>query len=548
LRPRPSARPLVSVWLPVAVIIAGAAVRLWQYAGRASLFIDEAALARDIVDRPLRQLLFEPLPFDQIAPPGFLMVEKVAVTLFGNNEYALRLFPVACGILSLVLLWRVASRLMQGAAVSAAIALMAFAPGLIAYSCMVKQYSSDVAASLVLMLLALDLRQAVPSVRRACWAGVAGVVVAWFSQPAVLTLAGLGAALVALAILEPDKTAFRRALLVACLWSVSAAGAVLGTLRVVASPSARFMLASWNYGFPPRPLAPLSAAAWLWHEITSSVLDVQGFAYRWPGLYVALAVMGLAGLWRMRRDHAAIVVAPLLAALAAAAAQRYPFAGRLALFVAPSLVLAAAAAAPALGALVPRHRAIVSSVAAVLIALPAAHALRRSHPVYDPEPLASSLSHLASARRAGDRVYVYYGSAQAFLFYASRFGFAKDDYVIGGCHRSHPIDYFRELDRFRGSPRLWVVIAHANPKLEEVQAILGYLGRIGVSRDSLVVQALPADERPALGSRVDLYDLSDAARLAAMPLTSPHPPYDPRSESVGCERGPPATAWDSRAR
>jgi hypothetical protein len=527
--------------------MAGAALRVWQYVGRASLYIDEAALARNIVDRPLRQLLTEPLAYDQITPPGFLLVEKAAVALFGNNEYALRLFPLACGILSLVLLWRVANQLLQGAAVPAAIALMAFAPGLIDYSCMVKQYSSDVAASLALLLLALDLRQGVPSVRRAWWAGVAGVVIAWFSQPAVLTLAGLGVTLVVLALVEGNKIALRRTLLVACLWGASAAGAVLGALRVVSSPNARLMRATWNYGFPPLPFSPLSSATWFWHQTTTSVLEEQGFTYRWPALYVALAVMGLAGLWRVRRDYAAIVVAPLLGALAAAAAHRYPFAGRLALFLAPSFALAAAAAASSLGALVPKYRTVASSVAAVLIVVPAVHAVRRSHPIYDLEPLAPALSHLANAKRPGDRIYVYYGSAQAFLYYASRFGFAKDDYVIGGCHRSDPIDYLRELDRFRGSPRLWVVITHANPNLKEVQGILGYLGRIGISRDSLVLLALPVAAPPALGSRVDLYDLSDAARLAAVPQISPHPPYDPR-EVMGCQHGPPANAWDSRAR
>ena len=482
-----------------------------------------------------------------MAPPGFLAVEKIAVTLLGNSEYALRLFPLACGILSLVLLWRLANRLVQGAAVPAAVALMALAPGLIYYSCVAKQYSSDVTASLVLLLLALDLRQGAPTARQAWRAGVAGAVIVWFSQPAVLTVAGIGVTLAALAVLERNTNALRRIALVAGLWGASAAGAVLAAQRLISSRHAQLARVYWKDGFPPFPLEPPTAVHWLWDRTTLSVFDVQGFAYYESALYVILAAIGFAGLLRKRRDYGALLFAPGFVAIAAAVARQYPFEGRLTLFLEPSLVLVIVAGASALGALATKHRAIVSGLVATLIVVPAAQALARVPPIYDRERFTPALAHLAVARREGDQVYVYYGSAQAFLYYAPRFGFGTHDYVIGGCHRGDTDAYLKELDHFRGSPRLWVVIAHGYPHLE-VEAISGYLKQIGVSRDSLVLQTRGKYGFPTLGSRVDLYDLSDANRLGAVREESTGPQPEPSLPvAFGCQHGPPATAQDSLA-
>lgn len=77
-------------------------MQLSQYLYNRSLWADEAVLALNIVNRSYLELL-QPLDYDQAAPIGFLIVEKFAVQLFGDNEYSLRLFPLLSGIISLLL-------------------------------------------------------------------------------------------------------------------------------------------------------------------------------------------------------------------------------------------------------------------------------------------------------------------------------------------------------------------------------------------------------------------------------------------------------------
>lgn len=62
--------------------------------------------------------------------------------------------------------------------------------------------------------------------------------------------------------------------------------------------------------------------------------------------------------------------------------------------------------------------------------------------------------------------------------------------------------YPRELDGFRGKPRVWVFFARSIPALQEQGTILGYLEHIGVRRDRIVPPARGSDAEAVL------YDLS----------------------------------------
>ncbi|HXT77555.1 MAG TPA: hypothetical protein VN780_14785 [Candidatus Eisenbacteria bacterium] len=81
-----------------ALVLIGAVLHLWAYLADTGLYLDEILLSYSILDVPLLDLLTRPLPLDQVAPLGFLLVERAAITIFGHQELALRLFPFLCAI------------------------------------------------------------------------------------------------------------------------------------------------------------------------------------------------------------------------------------------------------------------------------------------------------------------------------------------------------------------------------------------------------------------------------------------------------------------
>ena len=202
----------LAVW---AVVLAGIVLRIAQYLYDRSLWMDESFLALNLIDKPF-SALFGQLSFNQAAPPGFLLVQRADITLFGKSEYAVRLFPLVCGISSILLFKRVASALLGRSAALIALALFSLSDGLIYYSSEVKQYSADVAVTLLIAVGGLDLSSRRPSRGRAIVWGLIGSAAVWFSHAAAF-----GVAAVVLVLLAAD-IAHRR-------WQVvKPAAAVLG--------------------------------------------------------------------------------------------------------------------------------------------------------------------------------------------------------------------------------------------------------------------------------------------------------------------------------
>src|SRR5512144_903664 len=118
-----------SATLPLLLILAGIGVRLVPMLANRSLWLDEAMLALNIVTRPLADLL-RPLDYAQGAPLGFLLLEKLSVTLFGPNEPALRLVPLLAALGALPLFHHLACRCLPRREALIALALFAVSPAL----------------------------------------------------------------------------------------------------------------------------------------------------------------------------------------------------------------------------------------------------------------------------------------------------------------------------------------------------------------------------------------------------------------------------------
>src|SRR5215469_7867911 len=97
----------------VAIMAAGAAIRLWQYLGNPALWLDEMAVANNLMTRSVVGLLSAPLADGQVAPPGFLILSRAAVVAFGSSEYALRLVPLICSLATLPLFMCLARRVLS---------------------------------------------------------------------------------------------------------------------------------------------------------------------------------------------------------------------------------------------------------------------------------------------------------------------------------------------------------------------------------------------------------------------------------------------------
>jgi hypothetical protein len=525
----------------VGLIGLGAWLRTWQYAGDTSLWIDEVALAFGIIHSDLTSLLTAPLPHDQIAPKGFLLLQKLAVLALGPSDHALLLVPFAGSLVALLVFARLATRMLDGVGSITAVLLFATAAPLIAFSSLVKQYTTDVCVAVTLWVLAWELISRPITPHRAAWAALAGAILAWFSQPAVLMLGALGASLLLSTLITTGPGRPPQSLLaVVAAWGVSGVGVFLVSLSSITPDTREYLLDYWGAGFPPLPYSRALATFWPWDAIVG-LLGPGGqatLAYPLPTLYALLAVAGIGILWRWERRAALLLMAPLALTVCAAVARQYPFTGRLIVFLVPAMFIAIATAVEGIRRLAQPYSPALAGALVLFVVAPLVYPVAATPPVYVSEHVKPVLAHLQAERRPDDAIYVYYGAAPVTAFYASQFGLERKTYVVGGCHRGDARRYLEELDTFRGRARVWVLITHSEPPYGEREDILAYLDATGIREESLVVRSRAVGRTP-LPAELYRYNLSGPAKAGrasstTFTLSSAAPP-DP---SFTCENGP----------
>ncbi len=327
--------------LSQAAIVLGIVLRLADYANNRLLWLDEKYLGENVIGRPIfefdRQLVH-----DQLAPPGFLVVARASSRVLGASPHALRFFPLVCGIASLFLLDAVARRSIAARAVPLVLALAAVSDDLIYYSTEFKQYMSDLVIALGCLLLAWDLEEKELTPRRLAMAVGLGVAATWSSLPSVFLLAGAGLWLAVRAVSE------RR-------WRRLSSLAVLGGAWGSSFAACFVMWSWWDFAFlplPPRSLADVERVFWQFVNVFSNPVGIVSPLGPPGTALLALVLFTLGGLSLAAKRRGGVLVvltAPIVLVMIASALHRFPFHGRLLLFLVPSFLLLMAEGADTVG-------------------------------------------------------------------------------------------------------------------------------------------------------------------------------------------------------
>jgi hypothetical protein len=456
--------------LAVAIIAGGALLRVAQYAANRSLWLDEASLALNVLRRSPAELLLGTLDDNQAAPLGVLALLKLSTLLLGPSEYALRLWPLVAGLLTLPLFWMLARRLLEPPAALLSLALFALSDALIYYASETKQYSSDVLCALLAYLTVGSLARLTPSWRETLRAAVVGAGLIWLSHPVVFVLAGLGLVLTVEQLGSRDRRRLGHTVAVGAVWALSLVGAYLVTLGKIASSSA--LQSHWQATFMPWP--PTTPTGLIWLARTGAVAFIRPFGLMVqdhpsvanvgyaavPALFSLIGAMGLA-----RRDFRmlALLAVPALLALVASALQRYPIHGRFLLFLAPNVMLLIGAGALLLWRRTAASRPLVGRAALLLLLVPplvaAAYRLAVPRTVEEVRPLLASLQ---TSRAPSDRLYLNFAARSAVDYYAmTRYPALSDSKLLPFACRAgaSPAELSGPTER----SGVWLVFSHVIP-------------------------------------------------------------------------------------
>jgi 4-amino-4-deoxy-L-arabinose transferase-like glycosyltransferase len=505
-----------------ALIALAVALRFTYYFLNPSLSNDEASLALNLIHRSYAGL-FERLDFNQAAPPGFLLLQKLAIDVFGTSPYSLRLVPLLAGAAGCLLVHRVTARIAGPLAAVIALTIFAVSDPLITYAATNKQYSIDVAVVLVLYAVAIELRQPLHAHETVLFAlvGMAAVLV---SHPAVFVVASIWA------VLSVQNAAARRwgevakLAAVAAIWLGSFATAYLAT-RTSIEQVQRSVPLAWER--PVDALRTLGGTARYLLGIPTFSPEVRGAL---TCIAVILSVVGIGALLRRSPNLAVMLVAPAVLAGATISVGLYPNFARTFLFVLPSLIILVASGASFL--LSPHRRLTVRGAAALAVTLLVGAAvlqtMRDLRTSKETEPR-RVLAYLAEETQSGDTLYVSRTAQYTFRYYVECGCFANSR-LVTKAKRLWPIrptsghgqfdaalkssppsmiagkstafsrrDSVNEFSRLLGRKRVWVLLVDPDPKAK--RALTTFLGNHG-----RLLDAFPDNNEHAAAS-VFLYAL-----------------------------------------
>ena len=518
----------------LAIIFIGVVVRTIAWLGRSEFWLDEVAVAKNIEERSLGQLLFVPLDYGQAAPKGFLLLQWIVTHLLGTSEVAYRLVPFIAGVASLFFFKRIVTRVLGGA--SAALILLVFAVGqpFIWFSAEAKQYALDLALSLWMIALTIEARDEGFPRPKVMKLAIAGFIAVWFSQFTIITLAALGVSLVLLELRHGVRATVSRLAPIGLLWGVGAALATVVSLKSMFPATDGYMHWFHEANMPPWPPKTKADYLWLWTRMRPLVGTFHGWDLddlKWTTLYQWLAVVGLVALAIRRRGTALLVIAPLVLAIIVVTLRQYPLASRLWLVPTAMLIIGVGECLRRLLTIPTRAGSIAGAVlAALIVALPVVR-LFKYPPPYVADTLGAHLKVIRQRWQPGDRIFAPATLSLQTDYYAGRLGFREGtDYMHATCSRKVKGVWdtvYDSLDRLRGEPRVWLLTggnAVAGRGPQEFQ----YAKYMGVFVDSVMPRIRGsfggASTQPFNRNRAFLFDLSDSARLAERSRASWNPP------------------------
>lgn len=514
-------------------LLFGALLRARQYFFNRSIWLDEAFIATNL-ERGWSNLLSLPLDYSHshIAPPGLLVISKLSTSIFGQIDWAIRIFPFFASLAALWLFYKLASRVLSPVAVPIAMLLFAISDSLIFQAVNFKQYSSDVAFTLLLSYWVMLFVQKTELVRKD-WIrlGILGAVVVWFSHPAIFVLVTIGLYLTLHFFRQKQFKTLLPLFAVGAVWVISflAMYRFISGGGIATSSIGNWLIQFWtiNQGFMPAPWT-LAAYEWLLQHYVGMFSSPAGLGI--PEVAGILFLLGGVSLYATKRAALFIIVFPLLLTLLASALYKYPFAERLLLFLLPMMYLLIAEALAQLKLQLPalshphwieiptKLLLIAALIGSTLWDLPKLRTLEEIKPL---------LSQLQQQRTPQDTLYVYHWAEPAFRFYAKEYGLDFNQCALINqpvvAEYTKEIDYFRiqhkipvktaaethcilglaetyfksaaDIEQLRGKGRVWILFSHANQI--EIELFLSALDKMGTKQGAWL--------QP--GASLHLYDL-----------------------------------------
>jgi hypothetical protein len=426
----------------------GACLAIYQFIFNRSVWLDEASLSLCIINLDLPALL-RPLPYNQVAPIGFLLIEKVCTYIFGSGEMAMRLFPLISFLCSLPFLYLLTRRITSCKLTAWVVTtLFALNPSIIYFASEIKQYMTDVLVVIVMIYLTISIN----SINKKFWLwyGLYGVMAILLSNISVIVLSVCGIFILYKEVISKKNL---RPLSSLFIWAVFFGGYYL--IFIYGHPTKAYMLKFWHTEF--LPANPFDSSFWKFLAnrgvlIYRDLVGIPGY-----GFYaMLLSLVGVTYAAFKKPIALLFIIGPIVLHLILSAFHLYPFYTRLILYLLPLVLIAIGMGITAPFRLLSKQVALPN----ILLAVPAIislYSLSHRYPLQKSE-IKKSVAVMDSNIQAGDDVFIYHKALHAYTYYRD-IGLIKHNnpLKISSNWKHQRAEYMNELLELKG--RVWILFA-----------------------------------------------------------------------------------------
>jgi hypothetical protein len=490
------------------IIIAGVLLSTLQFFFNRSLWLDEAYLALNIINKSHFELL-KPLDLKQVGPILFLQIEKLFSELIPNSEFGLRLFPLISFWLSLFLFYKIIKEIHQNYyTIIFSLSLFVFNATLIYYSSEVKQYMTDVLVLTSVYYFILK-KYKNEEFKYYCL-GFVGAISIFLSNAAPIILFTVGFYLL-FDIYRNEKKTLLHLTVISVIWASSFL--LYYFIFIHNHPSRNAMITEWEYYKGFMPINPLNIQFYqfLWDKGSTIVNSLFQFGRIGRISLSALILIGIVSLIRKRRiDIIILTITPLILHLLLSSFKLYPFDRRLILYTCPCIIIICSFGFNYLASIllaslkIQRFRLLAISIPLLMSLYFYSYRFPMKH-----IEIKKSIKFIEQHMDNRDKVYVNYFASWPFRYY-KEISFMKMDtnnVVFGKCNNivwngnryvPDTINYSNEVSLLSG--RVWFLFTQIGDEDEKIEFLKKYFD----SKSKRIIQ-----EFHTKGSDVYLYDVTN---------------------------------------
>jgi len=419
-----------------------------------SLWLDEAMLALNIINKTSLNLL-KPLEMGQVAPIGFLLLQKLLCILLGNKDWVLRVIPLVSFLTSIPLFYFLNLKITPKKTLALySTAFFSLSWILIYYSSEVKQYMLDVLFSILITYYTLIFLTSRKKKHLYIYT-IIGMTSIWFSNISIIILFTVG--LYILYNIKNNNRNYLDAITPIILWSTSFITYYL--LFIHNHPTKKFMLEYWESSFLPSNILSIDFYISLFTKI-KELIYLLGYNTHPLLVIIPLTVIpsGIIYLFFNNRKYLYLCTFPIITHLSLSYLKLYPFSIRLILYLTPLLIILFTSGAYHIYTIIKTKYSKTSFYILLIPLLILLLTIFKSTPIQK-EEIKLSLNYINKKNTPNENIYIYYGAKPAFLFYKKDYQcFNKNNIILGTSNRSNWDQYNNEIKNLTNIN--WIVFSH----------------------------------------------------------------------------------------